>query len=41
LESEVETIKQRTKEADSEFESGMIVSAEGKLLTLRAGEMEK
>lgn len=41
LESEIETIKKRTVEGGSEFESGMIISAEGKLLTLRAGEMEK
>jgi len=41
LESEIETLKKRAEEAGSEFESGMIVSAEGKLLTLRAGEMEK
>ncbi len=41
LESEIETLKKRAEEAGSEFESGMVVSAEGKLLTLRAGEMEK
>ncbi|NQT59473.1 MAG: nodulation protein NfeD [Bacteroidetes bacterium] len=41
LESEIETLKKRAEEAGSEFESGMIVSAEGKLLTLRAGEMEQ
>jgi len=41
LESEVETMKKRTEEGGSEFELGMVISAEGKLLTLRAGEMEK
>ena len=41
LENEIETIKKRTEKAESEFELGMIISAEGKLLTLRAGEMEK
>ena len=41
LEREIETIKKRTEEGGSEFELGMIISAEGKLLTLRAGEMEK
>jgi len=41
LEDEIETLGKRTIAAGSEFESGMIVSAEGKLLTLRAGEMEK
>lgn len=41
LETEIETLKKRAEEAGSEFESGMVVSAEGKLLTLRAGEMEK
>lgn len=41
LENEIETLKKRAEEAGSEFETGMIVSAEGKLLTLRAGEMEK
>ena len=41
LETEIETLKKREEDAGSEFESGMVISAEGKLLTLRAGEMEK
>jgi len=41
LESEIESLKKIAEKAGSEFESGMIVSAEGKLLTLRAGEMQK